>query len=609
MPKRLDAADCAMFGILTALGYLVGLYFSLTRCRHRPAASGGGAAEEACLAGRSLPAFALAVSVMASVANGLSVVGFVGHFYAYGFNVMWVLAGIPAAACATAATVVPLFHGLRVTSVFQYLRMRFDNKVGITACIIYFVLSQTLGAVGIYSAAVAVSTMFPVPLLYSNVAIGLAGTIYTALGGLRGVVWADCVQALVMLASPLTIIGKVLYDARRASPPLRSMADFNVAEYAFRTELDTSSDENIWSNLVGAIPFCLVRVGFDQMAVQRFVAARTAGDAKRIAVVGGGFVLFFFVIVACSAAAIVYWYRDCDPLQRGAIHSYDQIVPYYMMESLSDVTTLRGLFLAGILGASTSTVSSVVNSHAAIFYVDMVAPYVKMSDKKAANVVRLLAASSGAVMTAFAIAVPVLGTATRLFLSLYSSAAGPFAGLLLLAISSPWVNAKGAAWASLLVCGLQLWHAVGRSLASSGLTPTPFLPLTLDRCPGAYNGTAEEPPATSASALLLLSSSPVFPLYRLSFLWVCCLGALLTLLLGTVLSIATGGLREATRNLRLTCPVFLDLWRRFRVLRRVLEPAERTLDRGASDDDEGAHTAFSSNGLLRGDPTTSYELS
>ncbi|KAK8788430.1 hypothetical protein V5799_021793 [Amblyomma americanum] len=431
MPKSLDAADCAMFGILTALGYLVGLYFSLTRCRHRSAASGGGAAEEACLAGRSLPAFALAVSVMASVANGLSVVGFVGHFYAYGFNVMWVLAGIPAAACATAATVVPLFHGLRVTSVFQ--------------------------------------------------------------GGLRGVVWADCVQALVMLASPLTIIGKVLYDAGRASPPLRSMADFNVAEYAFR-----------------------------------------------IAVVGGGFVLFFFVIVACSAAAIVYWYRDCDPLQRGAIHSYDQIVPYYMMESLSDVTTLRGLFLAGILGASTSTVSSVVNSHAAIFYIDMVAPYVKMSDKKAANVVRLLE------------------TNTKRF-----------------------------------------WDLIRRDTSENGVSLLTHSEDPVQLCFTVLNDVFDR-------------SSPVFSLYRLSFLWVCCLGALLTLLLGTVLSIATGGVREARRNLRLTCPVFLDLWRRFRVLRRLLEPAERTLDRGASDDDEGdegAHTAFSSNGLLRGDPTTSYELS
>ncbi|KAL1480055.1 hypothetical protein MTO96_051359 [Rhipicephalus appendiculatus] len=67
------------------------------------------------------------------------------------------------------------------------------------------------------------------------------------------------------------------------------------------------------------------------------------------------------------------------------------VVPYYMMKNLADVPMLRGLFLAGVVGASTSTVSSIVNSHAAIFYIDVVTPYVKLSEKKAVVVMRLLA--------------------------------------------------------------------------------------------------------------------------------------------------------------------------------------------------------------------------
>ncbi|KAK8775616.1 hypothetical protein V5799_031041 [Amblyomma americanum] len=140
--------------------------------------------------------------------------------------------------------------------------------------------TQTLGAVGIFSAAVGISTMFPVPLLYSNMAIGLAGTIYTALGGLRSVVWADCIQALVMLASPLIIIGKIIYDSGSVDPPLRPLSDFNVTHSMLRTEFDLTSDENVWSGLAGTLPFCLVRVGFDQMPVQRFMAAKTLRQAR-----------------------------------------------------------------------------------------------------------------------------------------------------------------------------------------------------------------------------------------------------------------------------------------------------------------------------------------
>ncbi|KAL1477273.1 hypothetical protein MTO96_035867, partial [Rhipicephalus appendiculatus] len=65
-----------------------------------------------------------------------------------------------------------------------------------------------------------------------------------------------------------------------------------------------------------------------------------------------------------------------------------------------------------------------------------------MTDRKAVIVMRLLALASGIIMTIFAIAVPHFGTATRFFVSLYSSASGPFIGLILLAISSPWVNGK-----------------------------------------------------------------------------------------------------------------------------------------------------------------------
>ncbi|XP_077491896.1 sodium-coupled monocarboxylate transporter 1-like [Amblyomma americanum] len=240
-----------------------------------------------------------------------------------------------------------------------------------------------------------------------------------------------------------------------------------------------------------------------------------------------------------------------------------QVVPYFMKERLSDVAVLRGLFLAGLLGASTSTVSSIVNSNAATFYIDIVAPYVKMSERTANHVVRILALASGIIMTLYAIAVPYMGTATRLFVSLYSSASGPFIGLILLAVSSPWVNAKGAAWASLLVCAIQLWHAVGRGL--SAVPPPPVIPGTLDRCPPNTNGTVADLVGLSAR-----HSPYVFPLYRLSFFWVGFFGTVVTLTLGTALSLVTGGVQRAPKYMHLTSPLFLNFWRRFKFLRQAV---------------------------------------
>ncbi|XP_037525057.1 putative sodium-dependent multivitamin transporter [Rhipicephalus sanguineus] len=579
--EGLGIADILVFCVLTAAGYFVGLYFSFKGRRREISPDdtrGTSAVLEAFLGGRSIPAAALAVSVLASVATAVGVVSFVGHYYAYGFHLDWALAGIPVSAAIVSLIVVPLLYDLRVTSVFQYLRMRFDNKVGITACVVYFVLSQSVGAVGIFSSAIAVSTMFPIPVLYSNIVIGLAGTVYTALGGLRGVVWADCAQAFVMFLSPVVIIAKVLYDSSSVTPPLRPMSNANITDFAFRVNWDITTDENLWSGLAGALPFSLVRTGLDQMAVQRFMAARTLRDAKRIAIAGPLLVLFFFFLGECTAVAIMYWFRDCDPVMRGAIHSYDEIVPHYMMTRLVDVPMLRGLFLAGLVGASTSTISSIVNSHAAIFYIDVVTPYTKISDRKALVVMRLLAFASGTIMTLCAIAVPYLGTAARLYMSFYCSAAGPFAGLFLLALSSPWVNAKGVGNATLLVCAFLVWHAIGRSL--SDVAPPPLLPKTLDRCPLSLNisGWTEDPSA--GIDVQPVTSSSTFPLYMVSFYWISFIGFLLTIVLGTAFSLLTGGRRDAKRNLRLTSPAFLDFWKRFELIRRtfLLEDEETKHD-------------------------------
>ncbi|KAL1444061.1 hypothetical protein MTO96_030062 [Rhipicephalus appendiculatus] len=303
---------------------------------------------ETFLGGRSLPEFALTVSVLASVVNAVSVVGFLGHYYAYGFHALLPLSATPLAMLVTSTALVPLLYNMRAASIFQ--------------------------------------------------------------GGLRSVVWADCVQAIVMAATPLIIIGKVIYDSPTASPPLRPLSDFNVTQYIFTTNFDLTSEENFWSCLAGAMPYSLVRTGFDQMAVQRFIAARTLREAKRMAVTGAVFVVSFLVVAAFAALAIIYWYRDCDLALSGAISSYDQ-----------------------------------------------------------------------------------------LFISLYSSAAGPFAGLVLLAISSPWVNAKGAAWACLLVCALQLWHAVGRGLAA--IPAPPVIQGTMDRCPLVSNATDSRDPCQDDCSL------------------------------------------------------------------------------------------------------------
>ncbi|CAN7992855.1 unnamed protein product, partial [Ixodes hexagonus] len=150
----------------------------------------------------------LAISMFASIVSSVGVVGFTGHFYAYGFHFSWsVITAIILLPLIT-QVIIPVVYKLKVTSIFEYVRMRYGNCIAVMMSSVYILLVQSNGAITIFSASVAISTIFQVHILWGTVAIGLIGTFYTALGGLRGVVSTDCTQALLSILAPVTVIIK-----------------------------------------------------------------------------------------------------------------------------------------------------------------------------------------------------------------------------------------------------------------------------------------------------------------------------------------------------------------------------------------------------------------
>ncbi|KAL1436406.1 hypothetical protein MTO96_049640 [Rhipicephalus appendiculatus] len=379
--------EYAVFGALMCANLGLGLYFSCARRVRKEATT-----DEMFLGSRSLRTLPLAGSVLASMLSAIGVIGFSAHYYAYGFHYLWNFMSAPLIAVIVSKVVIPVLYQLKVTSVFEYLRMRYGNKIGLTACGIYYFISVTIGAVALFTASVAVSTIFNASLTWSTVGIGIASTIYTSLGGMRGVVWTDCVQSLLILMAPITVVTKVIYDSHYQGERLRPASDFNIKEYIFDASLDYTKDENL--------------------VVQRYLAARKLKEAQSITYIGVTLNALYNFIMAGMAVALVYWYRDCDPLLSGAITKLDQMLPFYVKENLGEFPGFSGLFLTGVVSAATSTVSSIINSQAAVFYVDVISQYRKFSSQQAAAFIKKSALFFGCFLTACAVAVPHLGSAS-----------------------------------------------------------------------------------------------------------------------------------------------------------------------------------------------------
>ncbi|XP_077539099.1 sodium-coupled monocarboxylate transporter 2-like isoform X1 [Haemaphysalis longicornis] len=552
--------EYAAFGTVVVANLLFGLYFSFRRA---PLGTTIVSKEvEVFLGSRALRVLPLAASSVASLLSSTGLIGFPAHHYAYGMHVTW--SWVPILVCLPLATqvVVPLIYKLGVTSIFEYLRLRFNNAISLTACSIYIFLTQSVAAISIFAASITLATVFRAPLFWCNICIGLGGTFYTALGGLRGVVWMDCLQLLIILIAPAALLAKISIDSLSESASIKPLTDFSASKYFADFSLDLTRDENVWSYVFGLSASTLCRMCFDQVIVQRQLACRTLKEAKRTAVTGTALLLVMYVFTHAMGFALIVWFRGCDPGLLGDIKGMDQILPYYVNKYLVGIPGVTGLFLAGVVCAATSTVSSTINSQAAIMYVDVIAPRYKKAEKHVLWITRSLAFLIGVIMTIYSTICVYLGSLSRIFMMASAAFAAPYVGLCLLAVLFPFVHSKGAGVSTLLVAIYQISHMT--QVIKSGKTP-PRMEVSLEYCSANITAAlsavnSSEPGPTE----LITEPQEVFFLFRLSFLWSSFFAIFATIFGGILLSALTGEMRSEGVQPHLTSDILTRLWRRCR---------------------------------------------
>ncbi|KAM7303636.1 hypothetical protein ISCGN_013581 [Ixodes scapularis] len=378
----------------------------------------------------------------------------------------------------------------------------------------------------------------------------------SSMGGLRGVVWTDCVQAFLTLVAPATIIIKIIIDSYGGTRKLEPLRSLQPSVYFFDVSFDLKKDENVWACVIGLLGYNVYFLALEQMVVQRSMACRNISDAQRTATTGIFLMVFYHILRAFTALALIYWYRNCDPLLSGAITKVDQLLPFYVSEHLTEFPGFSGIFLAGIVSASTSTVSSAINSEAAVLYVDVLSRHFSMTELWATRFTRAMAFGIGIIMTMYSVIIPYLGSAAKVIMSVYSAVTGPFCGLLMLALIFPWANNKGAGVATLLMISFQLWH-MSEKVRLGSLPPR--MPASVDFCPTNFTAMA---PASNTSLTQERGSSTGFVLTQLSAYWSNFFSTILTIVIGLIISLLTGGRRTYKKYLYLTSDVFLGIWSR-----------------------------------------------
>ena len=166
------------------------------------------------LANRSLPWWAVGLSVMATQLSAITLVGTTGQGYADGMRFVQFYFGLPIAMVILSVTLVPFFYRARVFTAYEYLEKRFDLKTRTLASVL-FLMSRGLSCGAIIAApAVILSIILGWNLTLTILAIGLPTVVYTMIGGVQAVTWTDVKQMAIVVSGLLAAV--IVADRRSA---------------------------------------------------------------------------------------------------------------------------------------------------------------------------------------------------------------------------------------------------------------------------------------------------------------------------------------------------------------------------------------------------------
>jgi SSS family transporter len=232
------------------------------------------------MANRSLPWWAVGLSVMATQLSAITLIGTTGQGATDGLKFVQFYFGLPLAMVILGVTLVPFLHRAKVYTAYEYLERRFDARTR-TLTSFLFLLSRGMSCGAIISApAVVLSAILGVPLTMSVALIGVPTVLYTVLGGVQAVTWADVKQMVVIVAA---VIAMAVVLIMRLPVPLDDALAVAGAAGRLQTfdfSFSLSNQYTVWSGLIGGTFLMLSYFGTDQSQVQRYLTARSVDEAR-----------------------------------------------------------------------------------------------------------------------------------------------------------------------------------------------------------------------------------------------------------------------------------------------------------------------------------------
>lgn len=304
--------------------------------------------EDFFAAKRSIPWWASGLSVMATQLSAITIIGGIGMGYENGLEWVQFYFALPFAMVLLCIFIVPMYRQNPILTAYQYLEGRFGPGTRSLTSAAFLVSRCLAFGIVLYAPSVVFSVMTGLPITWTVIVVGTLTTLYTAIGGVGGVVWTDVKQMMMIVIGILMCLGILLWSLLQQMSPLSLLQVLGASGRMNAVEVADPSwtfvpaasggtggsfwrdKYNLWTGLFGTLFLFLSYFGCDQVQVQSILTAPTA-DGSRRALLVSAFTKIPLQLVVLFMGGLLFLFTTLgdeqllfDPSQRTKALTTDQ---------------------------------------------------------------------------------------------------------------------------------------------------------------------------------------------------------------------------------------------------------------------------------------------
>lgn len=321
---------------------------------------------------KTTPWWAIGISVVATYVSAMTFLGAPAWAYTEGLSVIAIHLNYPLVIMAVIIFFFPFFYNAGVASIYEYQEKRFGKRARALISSIWLVSQTMSSAAVLYATSVVLSFITGIDVIPAIIIVTLIALVYTVLGGITAVIWTDVIQSIILFAGAGIIFYALSQESNfsvmESLTQLKAEGKLNPLNFDF----DFTVTSTVWSGVIAMALYHTTVYGTNQMMVQRTLAAKNIGDAKKSYLLMGFaafFIYFFFIILG----VLFYSYYQGKPFDNDNTIILQFAADYGM-------PGLMGLIAAAVMAASMSSLDSAFNSLSTVSTIDFYKKYFRKDE-------------------------------------------------------------------------------------------------------------------------------------------------------------------------------------------------------------------------------------